>query len=266
MTDNNPNNSSPDASEAASSSNIDLDGITDIEKYLLQSKGEIVQKLRLLGKSKSSISGFFNHGNDFFLTSVIDVLRDKNILVLDISSDPELNKKITTASNIILKAKHLGITAQFKTPSIQTAKFKGQQLLACTIPDNLLWVQRREHFRVHIPLSNNAMFQIKTEQDRVSEYPIIDVSGGGIAIADETFSLKVEAGDEFNNVSLFFNDDLSCTTDLIVQNTLPLHFDKPSAGQRVGCRFNSLLLTDFSADLQRYINLLDSHYRKTLSD
>ncbi|VAW95560.1 hypothetical protein MNBD_GAMMA23-1128 [hydrothermal vent metagenome] len=265
MTDNNPNNSSPNASEAADASNIDLDGITDVEKYFLHSKGEIVQKLRLLGKGKSAINGYFNHGNDFFLTSVIDVLRDKNILVLDITPDAELNKKIIDADNIIFKAKHLGISAQFKAASIQTAKFKGQQLFACAIPDDLLWVQRREHFRVHIPLSNNAVFQIKTAQGDISEYPIIDVSGGGIAIADKSFALKVEADDEFNNVSLLFNDELSCTTDLIVQNTLPLYFDKPSAGQRIGCRFNALL-TDFSADLQRYINLLDSHYRKTLSD
>ncbi len=262
MTDNNPDNSSSNASD---SSNIDLEGITDIEKYFLHSKGEIVQKLRLLGKSKSSISGYFNHGNDFFLTSVIDVLRDKNILVLDITADDELNKKITDANNIVLKAKHLGITAQFKTPTIQTAKFQGQQFFACAIPDDLLWVQRREHFRVHIPLSNNALVQVKTEQGNISEYRIIDVSGGGIAIADESFALKVEAGDEFSNVNLIFNDGLSCSTALTVQNTLPLHFDKPSAGQRIGCRFHALL-ADFSADLQRYINLLDSHYRKTLSD
>ncbi len=262
MTNNNLNNPS---SNTTGSSNIDLEGITDIEKYLLHSKGEIVQKLRLLGKSKSSISGYFNHGNDFFLTSVIDVLRDKNILVLDITPDTELNKKITSAENIIFKAKHLGITAQFKTSSIQTAKFKGQQLLACAIPDDLLWVQRREHFRVHIPLSNNALAQIKTEQGELAEYRIIDVSGGGIAIADESFTLKVEAGDEFNNANLIFSNELSCTTALTVQNTLPLHFDKPAAGQRIGCHFHPLL-ADFSADLQRYINLLDSHYRKTLSD
>ncbi len=265
MTDNNPDNTSTGSSNAPDSSNIELDGITDIEKYFLHSKGEIVQKLRLLAKSKSSISGYFNHGNDFFLTSIVDVLRDQNILVLDVSPDPELNQKITDADNIVLKTKHLGVTAQFKTQSIQTAKFQGQHLFACAIPDDLLWVQRREHFRVRIPQSNNALFQIKTNQGDTNEYRIIDVSGGGIAIADESFSLKVEAGDEFNDVALIFNDELSCSTDLTVQNTLPLHFDKPTAGQRIGCHFSGLF-TDFSADLQRYINQLDSHYRKTLSD
>ncbi len=259
MTDNTPNTHLDDTTD------IDLDNIADIEKYLLRSKGEIVQKLRLLSKSKSAISGYFNNGNDFFLTSIIEVLRDKNVLVLDITPDPELNKKITAASPIVFKAKHLGIAAQFKATNIQTAKFKNQQYFACAIPDDLLWVQRREHFRVHIPLSQNALVQIKTNQGDIKEYRIIDVSGGGIAIADESFTLNVEAGDEFNNVDLIFSNELSCTTDLTVQNTLPLHFNKPSAGQRIGCHFNALF-ADFAADLQRYINQLDSYYRKTLND
>ncbi len=257
MTDNNSNNHSPDSSD------IEVENTADIEKYFLHSKGEIVQKLRLLAKSKSSISGFFNHGNDFFLTAVVDVLRDKNIVVLDVSPDAALNERITGAENIVFKAKHLGITAQFKVQSIQTAKFHGQHLFACAIPDDLIWVQRREHFRVRIPLGNHALSQIKTNQGDISEYRIIDVSGSGIAIADEAFALKVEAGDELNNVDLFFDNELSCTADLIVQNTLPLYFDKPAEGQRIGCHFNGLR-TDFSAELQRFINQLDSHYRKTL--
>ena len=242
-------------------SDEDLENIADIEKYFLHSKGEIVQKLKLLAKSKSALTGYFNNGNDFFLTSIIDVLRDKNILVLDINRDKNLNDKITQSKRIVFKAKHLGITAQFNTDSIQTAKFQGQQFLACVIPDDLLWVQRREAFRAHIPINNNAVCQTKDKDGELSEFRMIDVSGGGIALADENFSLQVEAGDEFNNVNLIFNDELSCTTNITVQNTLPLNFNSPSAGQRIGCKFNALK-TDFAADLQRYINQLDSQSRQ----
>jgi len=261
MTDNNSN----DTSNSPDSSNIELDDIVDIEKYIIHSKSEITQKLRLLAKSKSAINGYFNNGNGFFLTSVIEVLRDKKLLVLDISSDPELTQKITNADNIIFKAKHQGITAQFKTSSIQTVKFQGQQFFACAIPEQLLWVQRRENFRVSIPRSNNAIFQFHTEQGDMAEHRIIDVSGVGIAIADESFSLKMEAGYEFNNVNLIFSNELSCSTSLTVQNTLPLNFSDPSKGQRLGCHFNGLA-TDFAADLQRFINQLDSEYRKSLSE
>lgn len=264
MTNDNSNNppASLDSSSGAAAQ-TELDNITDIEKYFLHSKGEIIQKLRLLCKSKSSITGYFNNGNEFFLTAVVDVLRDKNILVLDISNNPELNEQILKSERLVFKAKHLGITAQFNIRSIQTAKYKGEQSFACAIPDDLIWVQRREHFRVHIPLSDNAVFQIKDDEGDLKEYRIIDVSGGGIAIADELFSLQVEAGDEFTNITLFFDDDISTSTDLHIQNKLPLDFSNSDAGQRVGCQFTSLR-TDFSADLQRYINTLDSHYRKTL--
>ena len=265
MTSENPTDPSSSSTQTQTADSTDLDGIADIEKYFLHSKGEIAQKLRLLEKSKSSITGYFNNGKDFFLTAIVDVIRDKNILVLDISNNKELNDKVLKSEHLIFKAKHLGITAQFNTKNIQTAKLKGQRYFACALPEDLLWVQRRQYFRVRIPLCDNAIFQIKNIEDELKEYRIIDISAGGIAIEDKNFSLQVEAGDEFKLCNLIFEDDLSTTTTLQVQNTLPLDFNNPDAGQRIGCMFQSLK-TDFAADLQRYINTLDSHYRKTIDD
>jgi len=263
MINDNPNDSSSNPSNTSSSS-TELENIADIEKYFIRSKGEIVQKLRLLSKGKSALTGYFNNSSEFFLTAIIDVLRDKNVIVLDISKDEALNSKITQSGHVVFKAKHSGITAQFDTDLIQTAKFQGQQFFACKIPDDLLWVQRRNDFRVHIPLGNNAVCQIKNDDGELIEYRIIDASGGGIAIADESFALKVEAGEQFTGVNLIFNKELSCTTNLTIQNTLPLNFSSPTAGQRIGCSFQ-FLQADFSADLQRYINQLDSLYRQTSS-
>jgi c-di-GMP-binding flagellar brake protein YcgR len=262
MTNDNSNNPPTSSENSTDNSNVELDNIVDIDKYFISSKGEIVQKLKLLMKSKSSVTGYFDSGNDFFLTSVVDVLREKNILILDIARDQELNKKVTNTDRLVFKTKHLGITAQFNATSIQTAKFKGEQYFACAIPDSLLWVQRRQFFRVQIPRSYNAIVQIKNEDGELSEYRIIDVSSGGIAVEDEFYSLKVEAGDEFVNVNLIFDDQLSTTASLSIQNTLPLDFKNSDSGQRIGCMFESLR-ADFSADLQRFINLVDSNYRKT---
>lgn len=253
MTKDTSNTPQPDSDDV-------LDNITDIEKYFLHSKSEIVHKLRLLASSKSSLTGYFNNGNEFFLTAVIDVLRDKNILVLDITHDSALNKKITEADHLVFKTKHLGISAQFNTSSVQTAKFQGEQHLACEIPEDLLWVQRREDYRVHIPMNNNAVCQIKNSEGTIEEYRIIDVSGNGLAIADENFALNYEAGDQLTDVNLIFEEDLSCTTNLVIQNKLPLNFSSPAAGQRLGCQF-VLLQPAFSTNLHRFINTIDSQHR-----
>lgn len=262
MTNDNTNNPPTSSETTTAEPNAELDGTVDLDKYFLSSKGEIVQKLKLLGKSKSSITGYFNSGNDFFLTAVVDVLRDKNILILDIGQNKELNTKIANTDRLVFKTKHLGITAQFNATSIQTAKFKGEQYFACAIPDSLLWVQRRQFFRVQIPRSYNAVAQIKNENGELTEYRMIDVSSGGIALEDELFSLKVEAGDEFIDANLIFEDGLSTIATLHVQNTLPLDFKNSDSGQRIGCMFESLR-ADFATNLQRYINLIDSNYRKT---
>lgn len=151
MTNDIYNNPASSSANTSSSSTDELENIADIEKYFIRSKGEVVQKLRLLAKGKSALTGYFNNSSEFFLTSIIDVLRDKNVVVLDISKDNALNNKITQSGRVVFKTKHLGITAQFDTALVQTAKFQGQQFFACEIPDDLLWVQRRNDFRVHIP-------------------------------------------------------------------------------------------------------------------
>ncbi len=240
------------------------DHIEKLEEYILHNRNEIVQKLRLLAKDRCVITGYFNHGNEFIITAVIDVLKDRNVLVLDYGANEALNEKLINADRIVFKTQHKGINAQFSTDKIVRAKFQGQTFLACDIPSEMLWVQRREAYRVRIPLSDEAICQIKLESGDLLEMPVLDISSGGIALMDENLQFEFEPGDTLSACHLFLPDDIRGAVELEICNQIVI-----KQGNKTGQRFGSKFLNispNLMTFIQRYINAVDSIRRRTESD
>lgn len=68
---------------------------------MLHGRGEIMQKLRQLGKKNSLITLHF--GEQSMLSTVVDVLADKNLLVLDYGGDEDINQKLIKHNHAIVK-------------------------------------------------------------------------------------------------------------------------------------------------------------------
>jgi c-di-GMP-binding flagellar brake protein YcgR len=241
--------------EQTNSSTSHISNIEDYEKYLLHGRGEIIQKLRQLGKSKCLVTAHID--NDSLLTAVVDVLSDNDLLVLDYGANDKLNQKMLDARRVICSTKHQGITAQFTATNIKKARLKGDTVLACPLPDTLLWVQRREAYRVRIPRSSRATCEFTTVEGKTIELPVLDISATGIAISNEKNRLKYMAGDVFQGCKLHLADFGEGIIDLEIRNQIEL----PEI-QRVGCTFlNSN--TEFNSMVQRYIHMIDALQRKT---
>lgn len=226
---------------------------------MLRSRGEIIQKLRQLGKNNSTIIIHFN-GNAI-LSSVVDVLTDKNLLVLDCGADEALNKKLTDNDHAIVKTDYQGITAQFSIHNIRKARLHGNPSFACDLPEQVLWVQRREFYRVKIPLSMKVTCELIHGDNHRNVYPVLDVSTGGLAIFDINNELELEPGNIFHSSKLVLNGEEDSYISLEVRNHIPLNASDLSAGTRCGCAFMNLT-GDFASTLQRFINLVDIQQKR----
>ncbi len=229
--------------------------IENAEKFLLHSRGEIIQKLRMLAKDKCLISAHFNAGQDSLITAVIDVLKEKELLVLDYGSNEKVNQKLLNAERIVFKTQHHGITAQFNAKNIIKAKLKGQPVFAVPLPEDLLWVQRREFYRVRVPLGIPIECHYTDDNGETRIHTVIDLSSGGLALADPDylFDLEDAAGTVLQNCRITLPEFGEGQVSLEIRNQLPLKFDDPGAGQRMGCSFVSIS-SDFEANIQRYIH------------
>jgi len=236
-----------------------IDNIENMEHYMLYGRGEIMQKLRQLGKKNSLISLHFK--NDTMLSTVVDVLADKNLLVLDYGGNEELNQKLLKHNRAIVKTNYDGITAQFTITDIRKARLQGKASFACTLPESILWVQRREFYRVKIPLSETVTCELIHGDDNRTEYPVLDISTGGIALFDKNDELELEPGNVFHNCKLILGEHDATFINLEIRNHILKNPNDSSEGSRCGCAFLNLT-GGFEVDVQKFINLVDLQQKR----
>ena len=240
------------------------DNIENYEQYLLYNKAAIVQKLRQLERSKNLISAYFGGGAHSFLTVVVDVIPERNILVLDYGADENLNKLLLQADRAVFKTQHLGITAQFTCSSFQKAKRHGKTAIACDLPDSLLWVQRREFYRVRVPMSETVTCELHTQEQSLV-FPVLDISIGGIALHNLGQEIEFEEGQLYNSCKLILSTRAEGLTNLEVRNQLALNTNNVDNGERIGCAFLDVGM-DTNTKIQRYIHLIETINQRVKRD
>lgn len=226
---------------------------------MLYGRGEIMQKLRLLGKKNSLITIHFNERS--MLSTVVDVLSDKNLLVLDYGGNEEINQKLLSHNRAVIKTDYDGIQAQFSVNDIRKARLQGKPSFACPLPDSVLWVQRREYYRVRIPLSEVVTCELIHGDNNRTEYPVLDISTGGIALFDVNDELELEPGNIFHNCKLTLGEHSTTYINLEVRNHILKDPNEPSKGTRCGCAFQNLT-GEFEMAVQKFINLVDIQQKR----
>ena len=236
-----------------------IDSIENMENYMLHSRGEIIQKLRQLGKKNSLISLHF--GEQSMLSTVVDILTDKSLLVLDYGGNEEMNQKLLKHNKATIKTDYDGITAQFSIKDIRKARLQGKASFACPLPESVLWVQRREFYRVRIPLSEVVTCELIHGDNNRTEYPVLDISTGGIALFDANNELELEPGNIFHNCKLTMGEHGTAIINLEIRNHILKNPSDPSEGTRCGCAFLNLT-GDFESDVQKFINTVDMQQKR----
>ena len=235
--------------------------IEDDEKFIIHSQTEVMQKLRMLQKSKCIITAYFDEGKQSLLTAVIDVLPAKKLVLLDFGPDDSVNKSLLSSGSVTFKSQLNGVTAKFTVYSVKKAKYQNQLVFACTIPESILWVQRRDTYRITIPMRLNAFCIIHHENGSSQQYRIHDISVGGMALEDPEKNEVFALGSSFERCELTLPELGSGKVNIEVRSHLPAGKENDKSGRRVGCLFTDLR-SDIDAMIQRFIHTVDSERKK----
>ncbi|MDH5182082.1 MAG: flagellar brake protein [Gammaproteobacteria bacterium] len=238
--------------------------IQEAENFTIYSPSEIMQKMRMLAKGRCLVTAYFEDGNQSFMTAIIDILPEKKMIVVDYGPDEGMNKRIMSEPRVIFKSDLAGISAQWSVHHVRKARFKDQLVFAFEVPDEMLWIQRRDTYRVAIPLSVNAQCQFTHSDDTQGQYRILDISAGGLALEDKGMHEDFQMDQVLKASHINLPEHGGGIVTLKICNILPLRKDKPEEGQRIGCVFQNLP-SDLDATIQRFILSIDS-MRKRVSD
>lgn len=230
-------------------------------QYLLYSRSEILFVLKQVMQKKCMITVYFDAGRSFFLTTLVAVSDDGAWLYFDTPSDTDTGRRALGARKMMLTTMLERVKIQFSVDGVQEVASGDRKAFASPLPETLLRLQRREHFRLSTPVANPVKCHVPLPQADHGpgeiEATVLDISGGGIGIMlPESMAPAFQVGAVFSGCSVALPEEGTITMGLCVRNAFPVTTKTGSKHWRAGCEYVDLPGPQLTL-VQRYITRVE---------
>jgi len=236
---------------------IELARTEEDTEFHLHKQVEIVSILRALKDSNETITLYFNQGNDFIISSMFSVDEDENSVVLYAGSNASANKQAMLGGKLIAMTQLAKVKIQFVLHNIRLAQYRGRQAMLADIPDSVLRLQRREYFRLIVPIRLPVKCQIPVPQPegvppKSVEVNVFDISAGGIGISTPPPDIPFDIDMTFEKCQVDLPGIGVLVATLNIRTIFEVNAKDGTASWRAGCGFINLSGPMLSL-LQKYI-------------
>lgn len=231
--------------------------------YLVRSAKLIFGHLSDIIKKKCIISAHFGEHNQSFLTTIVDLDQKANLLTLDVAPTELLNKQLLNSAKVLFRTEYEGIKVSFRGKAIRKSESDGHPVFAMPIPDAIFWMQRRQYYRVRIPLSHKnstceISFDLENEEgetvSQVKVFSLSDISLSGFSFLnpDAKIADLLQPDAEISECALFLHDGSRANVGLVIKSVNNVRANATAYQHRVGCKFTNMPQV-FENSIQRYM-------------
>lgn len=241
-----------------------MDRDDPLARYAVHSPAEILFLLRAIQQRKLLVNLDLPGSRQIVVTSVIAVNERNNTLILDSARGDALNHELMSGKGAEFIAQLDGVSITFATGPVTLCDYEKLPALRLALPRSLIRLQRREHFRVPLPIAHPMKCVVpSTEEDDPEPITahIVDISCGGVALAGGR--LGAETGRILPDCRLLLPESNAITTSLEVRNSAQIRLPNGAFQTRLGCKFIGLP-NDMAARLQRFIMDIERARRNSL--
>ncbi|MCL2589620.1 MAG: flagellar brake protein [Betaproteobacteria bacterium] len=243
----------------------------ELEEFLLRGRHQIRQLLRELINSRSLVSVHLLPGGLSFLSTIIMLSGGEDWIFLDTSSNETIYRRSLQAERLLCVTQLNKIRIQFRLSNFMEVSAEGHPTLAAPVPDEILRLQRRDAFRLQIPLFHNLKCILPAQENehsheqsqknrkKSSEVPVIDISAGGLSIEIPLSKTAPVVGDQIAGCYLKLSGSL-IGVDLEIRNYGRRILGNGKEVLRLGCSFVSLPI-QIANQIQRYIYQIERELR-----
>ena len=248
--------------------NIDpADRDDPLAPYTLHSRADIVFQLRTLQKRKVLVNLDLKGSRQIIVTSVLAINETRGTVILDSARGDALNHDLLSGKGAEFVAQVDGVSISFTTGPVTLCEFEKLPALRIALPQSMVRLQRREHFRVPLPLANPVRCLIPSPLGSEDSEPIsttlVDIGCGGVAMTDASGRLGTETGRRLTDCRLLLPETEVVVTTLEIRNTAQIRLQNGAFQTRLGCKFIDLP-NDMAAHLQRFVMDIERARRNTL--
>lgn len=235
--------------------------------YLVRNPKLIVDYLTDIFKSKCLISAHFGENNAFFLTAIIELDPKHNSLKIDCAPTELLNNQLLNSSKVLFRTEIDGIKASFSGKSIKISKSYDQPAFEMPIPNSIFWLQRRQFYRVKVPLSHTGTYCVIARQtndeldaplSRAAVFSLADLSITGLALLnpDPELACLFSTKTAFTDCTLFLHESTHANIDFAIKNITEIKVNANTTQQRIGCLITKVT-PSFESSIQRYMRCIE---------
>lgn len=228
-------------------------------RYLVHSRQEIAQVLRAVGRQTEMVTAYFNRGNEFFLTSIVEADPNTGRLIVDCGTDEAVNGRAVAGGRVMFVTSQDRVKVQFSVARLERVQYQGKPAFRAPFPTELLKLQRREYYRLAMPVGSPVMCVIPIASGKL-ELTVADISVGGAALSGFPLSETLEIGQQFSNARIVLPEEGTIVSALEVRNIQELTLRTGAQVRRAGCRFIDIPAAH-QAIIQRYIIRVDRERR-----
>lgn len=205
--------------------------------FQVRNAREIRRILHQIARRHLILTAYIDGGPMTFVTTVLDLTHDGEGVILDSSREENIMARIERGSSLVCSGVMDGVRLEFEVADPAGFPYDGFEAIRADLPEMLLRLQRRESFRMPIPLSNELAcklhFPDEDEHILTKAVRVLDLSaeGIGVLLADEALPLK--AGQTLTS-SMFIPDVGDVHLELQLRNTFQLNTRSGKVTMRAG--------------------------------
>ena len=237
-----------------------IDQMSDAEiddRFRITGSKPVAFLLAGFAKAREAFSVHFQHGEEMFLTTLLDVQADKKRLVFDCSGSQEANRRILAAEKVSFSGRPGGVPVQFSSSAVSETTFEGGKAFAVALPEFVVRLQRREYFRIETPRVNPLILFARMPDGGLLKLAAHDISVSGIGLDATELPEGFEIGLFLPNCHFALPGE---SRELFFSATVRnFHQHTSRSGAvfwRIGLQFKDLPLGDENR-IQRYITQIE---------
>jgi c-di-GMP-binding flagellar brake protein YcgR len=243
----------------AAASGLELEAGED-SAYLLRSRVDIAAVLRDVVRTRGLATVHYGSDQDALLTPLLSVDPVAGEIVFDCSGSERMNRGLLRAAKLLFVSSHDKVKIRFTTGPAQLVEHEGAPAFCVRMPESMLRLQRREHYRVPAPVASPVQCLIPVEDGngtRTVTTRLHDISLGGIALMAQAGDMPLTLGATYQQCRILLPAAGNVLLTLQTANFYEMHLLNGKTAIRVGCRFVRPSMPALSL-IQRYIMRLES--------
>lgn len=225
-----------------------------LARFAIHSRTEIVFLLRTIEKRKLLVKLDLPDSRHCVITTVLAVDEANYALILDSARDDALNRELLAGNSAEFGCYLDGVAISFAIGAVRACDYNRMPALRIALPESLIRLQRREYFRVQLPITTPVRCIVPATEQSAPPITaqIIDIGCGGVAIAESGGRLGTETGRKLPECRLLLPELEMIVATLEVLNSAQIRLQNGACRTRLGCRFIDLP-NDKASSLQRFI-------------